>query len=46
MKWILYGKNDVASHCLEFLVDRGDEVWAIVTHGDDGREHQVQVVLG
>ncbi|HKQ48200.1 MAG TPA: formyltransferase family protein [Phycisphaerae bacterium] len=38
MKIILCGKNDSAVECLEFLVARGDEVWAIGTKGDDGKD--------
>lgn len=37
MRWILCGKNDAAARCLDFLVDRGDEVWAVGNAGDDGR---------
>ncbi len=36
MKWILCGKNDAAAAALEFLVDRGDEVWAIGSANDPG----------
>lgn len=36
MRWILCGKNDAAVRSLEFLVERGDEVWAIVTKDDAG----------
>jgi methionyl-tRNA formyltransferase len=38
MKWILCGKNDAAVECLEFLVGRGDEVWALGNAGDDGTD--------
>jgi methionyl-tRNA formyltransferase len=38
MRWILCGKNDVAVHALEQLVARGDQVWAIANHGDEGRD--------
>lgn len=38
MKIILCGKNDSAVECLEFLTARGDEVWAIGTKGDDGKD--------
>ena len=37
MRWILCGKNDVAIAALEFLRERGDEVWVVATAGDDGR---------
>ncbi len=36
MKWILCGKNDAAVECLEFLLSRGDEVWAVGSAQDDG----------
>lgn len=36
MRWILCGKNDAGTACLEYLVERGDEVWAIGTAGDTG----------
>jgi methionyl-tRNA formyltransferase len=32
----LCGKNDVAADALQFLRERGDDVWAIGTAGDDG----------
>lgn len=38
MKWILCGKNDAAVAALEVLLDRGDEVWAVATRGDDGSD--------
>ena len=38
MRWILCGKNTAASECLDFLVGQGDEVWAIATRGDDGKD--------
>lgn len=38
MRWILCGKNDAAVAALEHLVDRGDEVLAIGTRGDDGED--------
>lgn len=38
MKWILCGKNDAAVACLDFLVERGDEVWGIGVAGDDGTD--------
>ncbi len=38
MKWILCGKNNAAVDCLEFLTSQGDEVWAIATKSDDGRD--------
>jgi methionyl-tRNA formyltransferase len=38
MKWILCGKNDAGVACLEHLLERGDEVWAIGVAGDDGRD--------
>ena len=36
MKWIFCGKNNAAVECLNFLVQRGDTVWAVGTAGDDG----------
>ena len=36
MKWILCGKNDASVECLEFLLSRGDEVWAVGSAHDDG----------
>jgi methionyl-tRNA formyltransferase len=38
MKWILCGKNDAAVACLELLVERGDDVWAIGIAGDGGTD--------
>jgi methionyl-tRNA formyltransferase len=38
MKWILCGKNDAGVACLEHLVQKGDEVWAIGVAGDDGKD--------
>ncbi len=38
MKWIVCGKNSAGARCLEFLVGRGDEAWAIGVGGDDGRD--------
>ena len=38
MKWILCGKNDAAIAAVEFLVERGDELFVIGVHGDDGRD--------
>jgi len=38
VRWILCGKNDAGVAALEFLVGRGDEVFAIGVHGDDGRD--------
>ena len=38
MKWILCGKNDAAVAVAEFLVERGDELFVIGVHGDDGRD--------
>jgi methionyl-tRNA formyltransferase len=38
VRWILCGKNTAATECLEFLVERGDDVWAIGVAGDDGRD--------
>ena len=38
MRWILCGKNDAALRCLEFVLERGDEVWVIATRGDDGAD--------
>ncbi len=36
MRWILCGKNDAAADALQFLVERGDAVWALGTVGDEG----------
>ena len=36
MRWILCGKNTAAVRALTFLAERGDEVWAVGTAGDDG----------
>ena len=36
MRFVLCGKNDAAVDALEFLVEQGDEVWAIANRGDDG----------
>ncbi len=36
MRWILCGKNTAATEALEFLVARGDDVWALAVAGDDG----------
>ena len=36
MRWILCGKNDAAADSLQFLSERGDDVWAIGTAADDG----------
>jgi methionyl-tRNA formyltransferase len=38
VKWILCGKNTAGAECLEHLLARGDEVWAIAPHGDDGKD--------
>jgi methionyl-tRNA formyltransferase len=38
MRWVLCGKNDAAAHALAFLVEKGDDVLAIATHGDDGHD--------
>ena len=38
MRWILCGKNDAAAHALAFLVGQGDDVIAVATRGDDGRD--------
>lgn len=38
MKFILCGKNDVAVHALDHMLACGDEVWAVGTAGDDGRD--------
>ena len=38
MRWILAGKNTAASRALALLAERGDEVWAIGTAGDNGRD--------
>ena len=38
MRWVLCGKNDAAVHALAFLVGTGDDVLAVATHGDDGRD--------
>ncbi len=38
MRIILCGKNDSAVHCLQFLVERGDQVWAVGTRSDDGND--------
>jgi methionyl-tRNA formyltransferase len=38
MRWILCGKNEAAVGALEHLVGHGDEVWAIGTSGDEGRD--------
>ena len=38
MSWILCGKNNAAVECLEFLKSQGDEVWAVGTRGDDGKD--------
>jgi methionyl-tRNA formyltransferase len=38
MKWVLCGKNDAAVASLDFLVDHGDEVWAVGVTGDDGQD--------
>jgi methionyl-tRNA formyltransferase len=38
VRWILCGKNSAAAECLEYLVERGDEVWAIAIAGDDGED--------
>ncbi len=38
MRWILCGKNDAAVEILEFLVDAGDQVLAVASHGDSGRD--------
>jgi len=38
MRFILCGKNDAAVESLEYLLEKGDEVWAIGVAGDDGRD--------
>jgi methionyl-tRNA formyltransferase len=38
MRLILCGKNNAAIECLDFLLDRGDEVWVLGVAGDDGRD--------
>lgn len=38
MRWILCGKNDAAVEALELLVEKGDEVWAVGTRTDEGRD--------
>ena len=38
LRWILCGKNDAAVECLDLLCGRGDDVWAIASAGDDGRD--------
>lgn len=37
MRLVLCGKNTAASRALELGLERGDEVWAVGTAGDDGR---------
>jgi methionyl-tRNA formyltransferase len=38
VRWVLCGKNDAAVRVLEFLVARGDEVFAVGVHGDGGED--------
>jgi methionyl-tRNA formyltransferase len=38
MRWILCGKNDAAVDALLFLLERGDDVWAVGVRGDEGRD--------
>jgi methionyl-tRNA formyltransferase len=38
MRLILCGKNNAAIECLDFLIERGDEVWAVGVAGDDGKD--------
>lgn len=38
MRVILCGKNNAAIECLEFLLERGDEVWVVGVAGDDGND--------
>lgn len=38
MKLILCGKNTAGAEALEFAAERGDDVWAIGTAGDDGAD--------
>jgi methionyl-tRNA formyltransferase len=38
MRVVLCGKNTAATECLEHLVERGDEVWALGVAGDDGAD--------
>ena len=38
MRWVLCGKNDAAVAALEFLVERGGEVWAIPNRTDPGED--------
>ena len=38
MRFILCGKNDAAVASLEYLVEKGDEIWAIGVAADDGRD--------
>lgn len=38
MKIVFCGKNNAAVQCLEFLAGQADEVWAIGTFGDDGKD--------
>jgi len=36
VRWILCGKNDAAADALQFLAERGDDVWVLGTVADDG----------
>ena len=38
MRWILCGRNTVGSRALEFLAERGEQVLAVGSAGDDGRD--------
>ena len=38
MKFILCGKGDVAIRALDAMLRAGDQVWAVGTAGDDGRD--------
>jgi methionyl-tRNA formyltransferase len=38
MNVIVCGKTDAAVECLEWLVDQGDQVWAIAVGGDEGQD--------
>ena len=46
MKIILCGKNDTGVECLEHLLAKGDQVWVVGTHGDDGQDGWQRSLVG
>ncbi len=46
MRVILCGKNDAAVHALDHMLENGDDVWIVGTHGDDGEDGWQRSLVG